>query len=202
MATEELPLSRLLDETGSPTVCMLGLHQVCIKFAKYMYSMHPNFMLGMDFGPNFMLGLDAWFEFHKVCRPWQAQPQGSNLGLSDSPGARATRVGPGPVARASILILPVPQGICDLSISLGLSTTARVTCCLLHHVCPAVAAVASSGCRGGRAAWASRGGKIEMPQGLLTGKGISGFMRIWLVVLTENFILIEFEFVYLYLLFF
>ena len=40
-----------------------------------------------------------------------------------------------------------------------------------------------------------------MPQGLLTGKGISGFMRIWLVVLTENFILIEFEFVYLYLLF-
>ena len=27
-----MELSRHLDETGSPTVCMLGLHQICIKF--------------------------------------------------------------------------------------------------------------------------------------------------------------------------
>ena len=31
-----MELSRHLDETGLPTVCMLGLHQVCIKFSKYI----------------------------------------------------------------------------------------------------------------------------------------------------------------------
>ena len=63
-----MELSRHLDETGLPTVCMLGLHQVCIKFSKYIVCIDPNFMLGLVFGPNFMLGLDC---LHKV-RHWFA----------------------------------------------------------------------------------------------------------------------------------
>ena len=59
-----MELSRHLDETGSPLVCMLGLHQVCIKFGKYVFCIDPNFMLGLDFCPNFMLGLDG---LHDVC---------------------------------------------------------------------------------------------------------------------------------------
>ena len=44
-----MELSRHLDKTASPTVCMLGLHQVCIKFAFYNFFMHPNFILDLDF---------------------------------------------------------------------------------------------------------------------------------------------------------
>ena len=60
-----MELSRNLDETGLPLVCMLGLHQVCIKFASSVFLVNPNFMLGLDFCPNFMLGLDG---LHDVCR--------------------------------------------------------------------------------------------------------------------------------------
>ena len=63
-----MELSRHLDETGSPLVCMIGLHQVCIKFADSVFLVHPNFMLGLDFCPNFMLGLDG---LHDV-RRWFA----------------------------------------------------------------------------------------------------------------------------------
>ena len=54
-----MELSRHLDETGSPTVCILSLHQVCIKIGKYVFCIDPNFMIGLDFCPNFMLGLDS-----------------------------------------------------------------------------------------------------------------------------------------------
>ena len=57
--------------TNGHRVCMLGLHQVCIKFASYNCSMHANFMLGMVFGPNFMLGLD---KLHKVCSGFASKP--------------------------------------------------------------------------------------------------------------------------------
>ena len=60
-----MELSRHLDETGSPLVCMFGLHKVCIKFASSILLVNPNFMLGLDFCPNFMLGLDG---LHNVCR--------------------------------------------------------------------------------------------------------------------------------------
>ena len=63
-----MELSRHVDETGSPLVCMLGLLQVCIKFVKYVFCIDPNFMLGLDFCPNFMLGLDG---LHDV-RRWFA----------------------------------------------------------------------------------------------------------------------------------
>ena len=59
-----MELSRHLDETGSPLVCMFGLHQVCIKFASSVFLVNPNFMLGLDFCPNFMLALDG---LHDVC---------------------------------------------------------------------------------------------------------------------------------------
>ena len=58
-----MELSRHLDETGLPTVCMLSLHQV--------FCMHPNFMLSLDFCPNFMLGLDG---LHDVCRWFALEP--------------------------------------------------------------------------------------------------------------------------------
>ena len=73
-AAMELP--RHLDETGSPLVCMLGLHQVCIKFASGVFFANPNFMLGLDFCPNFMLGLDS---LHNV-RRWFASDRGYFLG--------------------------------------------------------------------------------------------------------------------------
>ena len=66
-----MELSRHLDETGSPLVCMFGLHQVCIKFAKYAFCINPNFMLGLEFCPDFMLGLDG---LHYVCRWFAHQP--------------------------------------------------------------------------------------------------------------------------------
>ena len=80
--------SRSLGQVRQRFTCLAhGLHQVCIKFASSIFSLHPNFMLGLDFGPNIKLGLDG---LHKVCRWFALEPK-------DFPG----RARPGALSRGN-----------------------------------------------------------------------------------------------------
>ena len=62
-----MELSLHLDETGSPTVCMLRFNALFASSLQSMFSCIQTLcldQLGLDFGPNFMLDLDY---MHKVC---------------------------------------------------------------------------------------------------------------------------------------